>query len=91
MTISQKRKIIKRIQDLEHDISTLEDVRLRVASSGYASATLTSSGGSRSYTRLDIDKISQTISTLRQDIKGYRRLLAGSSPAMPSQIYTVYC
>lgn len=91
MTISQKRKIIKRIQDLEHDIATLEQVRTRLASSGYASATLSSSGGSQSYTRMDIGKISETIASMRQDIKGCRRLLAGSSQAMPSQIYTVYC
>lgn len=90
MTISQKRKTLKRIQDLEHDIGQLEAVRMELASSGYASASLASAGGNKSYTRVDISKVSEAIAELKAELKGQRRLLAGSSQAMPSQIYTVY-
>ena len=55
MTISQKRKILVRISELESDIDTLKKTRLEIAANGYASATLASSGGSKSYTRLSLD------------------------------------
>ena len=47
---SQKRKILTKIQSVSRDIETLKQVRLEVATSGFASATLSSGGGSRSYT-----------------------------------------
>ena len=48
---SQKRKILTKIQSISKDIEILKQVRLEVATSGYASATLSSGGGSQSYTR----------------------------------------
>lgn len=61
MTVEQKRKVLRRIVDLEHDISELKRVRMEIASSGYASATLASSGGSKSYTRQSISSVTEAI------------------------------
>lgn len=64
MTVIQQKKILTKIVQLEHDIGELKRVRLELAMSGTASATLASSGGSKSYTRIDLDKITQTIGWL---------------------------
>ena len=64
MTTIQKRKVLQRISDLEKDIEELKRCRVEVASSGYSSASLTSTGGSKSYTRTDISKITEAISAM---------------------------
>ena len=75
MTISQKRKTLQRIADVERDIEALKKVRTEVAASGYASATLASGGGSKSYTRLDLSKITEAISALTSELKKLKALL----------------
>lgn len=90
MTITQKRKILQRIVDIEADIDSLKMARTEIAKSGYASATMSSGGGSKSYTRLDLSKITETINQLMKELKGLRSQLSGSSPALPKQILTVY-
>lgn len=52
---------MKRIVGLEYDIDELKRVRKELVSSGYASASLASGGGSKSYTRLDVSKVTETI------------------------------
>lgn len=42
---------------LLRDVAALDRVIMEVAASGTASATLSSSGGSKSYTRHDLDKL----------------------------------
>lgn len=91
MTTDQKRKVLQRIAALEGDIGELKRVRMELAASGYASATLASGGGSKSYTRLDLSKVTEAISQLVRELKGLRALLCGSSKALPSKIVTVYC
>lgn len=61
MTTDQKKKVLKRIVGLEYDIDELKRVRKELVSSGYASASLASGGGSKSYTRLDVSKVTETI------------------------------
>jgi hypothetical protein len=90
MTIAQKRKAIAKIQAIESDIITLEAVRLRLASAEYASATLSSGGGSRSYTRADISRVRTTIADLKSQLSNLRKLLRGESQALGRAIYTVY-
>lgn len=75
MTTTQKRKILKRIVDIESDIETLKQARVELATNGYASATLASGGGSRSYTRLDISKLTEAISALTSELKKLKGLL----------------
>lgn len=90
MDISQKRKILKKIANIEHDIQELECVRLQLAKSEFASASMSSGGGSKSYTRMDIAKVSKTISELKSELKNTRKLLNGENQALGKPIYTVY-
>lgn len=90
MTTDQKRKILQRIVTIESDIETLKKARLDIAASGYASASLASGGGSRSYTHTDLSKISETIAQLMNELKELRVLLKGGTKALPNQIYTIY-
>lgn len=90
MNIIQKRKVLQRISDIENDIAELKKARQEVASSGYASATVSSGGGSRSYTRSDISKITEAISALTSEMKKLRALLAGGSSSIWTNILVVY-
>lgn len=90
MTITQKRKVLQRISDIENDIAELKKARQEVASSGYASATVSSGGGSRSYTRSDISKITEAISALISEMKKLRALLAGGSSSIWTDVLVVY-
>jgi len=90
MTTDQKRKVLERIVKVEADVEELKRVRQELVSNGYASASLASGGGSKSYTRLDVSKVSETIMQLSAELKSLRSLLSGRSPALPSQIITVY-
>jgi len=75
MTTEQKRKTLQRIAEIERDVETLKKARTEVAASGYASATLASGGGSRSYTRLDLSKITEAISALTSELKKLKSAL----------------
>lgn len=79
MTTVQKKKILKRIVDIEADIETLKKVRQDLLSSGYASATMSSGSGSRSYTRQDASKVSEAIAELVKELKQLRAILGNSS------------
>lgn len=95
MTIAQKRKILTRVVEIEADITELKRVRKEIAEKGYASASISSGGGSKSYSHLDLAKISTLISELTTELKGLRNLLVSdgsSDTAIPSKkIYTIYC
>lgn len=75
MTTEQKRKTLQRIADIERDVAALKKARTEIAASGYASATLASGGGSRSYTRLDLSKITEAISALTSELKKLKAAL----------------
>ena len=75
MTTLQKRKILTRIAEVEADIEELKRCRVEIAKTGYASATMSSGGGSKSYTRLDVSKITEAISALTNELKKLRAML----------------
>jgi len=91
MTAVQLKKIIAKISKLETDIEKLEEVRIRLASSEYASATISAGSGSKSYTRADLSKVNATIKTLKRQLANCRKLLNGESQGLGKAIYTVYC
>ena len=93
MTVEQKRKTLIRIQEVEREISQLKDVRAQLLANPYQSASISSGGGSRSYTVADSQKLADAIAELTEELKQLRALLGsnGSSPFMIRQIYTVYC
>lgn len=90
MTIEQKRKILEKIVQLESDIEEMKKARLEVIQTGFSSATLASSGGSKSYTRIDVDKMTSTIRELLRELAQLRDLLAGGSGLGSKQIYHIY-
>lgn len=91
MTTSQKRKILLRIQELEGEIEQLRQTRLEIARSGYASATQSGGSGSKSYTRLDLDKLAQAIAELTSELRQYKAILSGGGNLPMTETYTVYC
>lgn len=90
MTIEQQKKIMKKIVGLEQDIETLKKARLEIAVNGYSSATIASGGGSKTYSRLDLDKISNLISTLLKELTEWRNLLATENSRQIKTMVTVY-
>lgn len=93
MTTDQKRKILIRIQEVEKELSDLKDVRAQLLANPYQSASISSGGGSKSYTVADSSKLSEAIGELTEELKELRALLSngGSRPFRIGQIYTVYC
>lgn len=79
MTITQTRKILQRIVDIENDIDELKKARADIAKNGYASATMSTGGGSKSYTRLDLSKITEAISALTSELKQLKSMLMSGS------------
>ena len=92
MTTSQKKKILIRIQVLERDLETLRQVRMEVASSGYASATLSSGGGSKSYTRSSLSELTKAITEISSELNQYRTMLCngGTTGCVYKKILHVY-
>lgn len=90
MTIIQKRKIIQHIVDLENDIKELKRVRMELATSGYSSASLSSTGGSKSYTRLDMAKITDTLRELLNELNQYKNLLVVGVSKPIKTVVTIY-
>lgn len=71
------RKILIKIRDIEKEIEDLKAIRLKLASTEYKSATISSGGGSKSYTRMDMPQLESTISELMSELDQYRRMLFG--------------
>ena len=92
MTTSQKKKILIHIQVLERDLETLRQVRMEVASSGYASATLSSGGGSKSYTRSSLSELTKAITEISSELNQYRIMLCngGNTGCVYKKILHVY-
>lgn len=76
MTTIQKRKILQRMSDIESDINEIRRCRSEIATNGYASATISSGGGSKSYTRLDLSKLTEIMQSLQSEMKSLRNMLA---------------
>ena len=66
---------MQRITQLEQDIDTLKQCRLDIAANGYASATMSSGGGSKSYTRIDLSKITEAITAMTSELKKLKAML----------------
>jgi hypothetical protein len=90
MTTVQKRKILARITEAEADIEELKRCRAEIAKNGYASATMSSGGGSKSYTRLDLSKITEAIAALTSELKKLRAMLTGAGSSIWKNVLVVY-
>lgn len=90
MTVIQKRKILFKIQQLELDIEEIRRVRMQIAKTGYASATISATGGSKSYTRTDLSDLTNLLYTLTDQLQKYRILLTGNSGPLTKTYHVVY-
>lgn len=91
MTTVQKRKVLQRMSEVEKDLEELKRCRVEIAKNGYASATMSSGGGSRSYTHLDLSKITEAISALTSELKKLRAMLKNvGSQQLWSNVLVVY-
>lgn len=91
MTTVQKRKVLQRMSEVEKDIEELKRCRTEIAKNGYASATMSSGGGSRSYTHLDVSKITEAISALTSELKKLRAMLKSvGTQQLWSNVLVVY-
>lgn len=91
MTITQQRKVLQRIADVEKDIEELKKARADIAKNGYASATMSSGGGSKSYTHLDISKITEAISALTSELKQLKSMIVGGSQqSLWTNVHVIY-
>lgn len=91
MTTVQKRKVLQRMSEVEKDIEELKRCRTEIAKNGYASATMSSGGGSRSYTHLDVSKITEAISALTSELKKLRAMLKNvGTQQLWSNVLVVY-
>ena len=90
MTVIQKRKILTKISEVEADIEELKRCRSEIAKNGYASATMSSGGGSKSYTHLDISKITEAIAALTSELKKLRAMLTNSGSSLWTNVLVVY-
>lgn len=91
MQIEQKRKILERIRVIQLDLENLKQARQQALINGYASATISSGGGSKSYTKIDVAKFTEIINELNKELKDLRSLISSVNKASPKQIYTIYC
>ena len=90
MNIVQKRKILKRISDLENDIGELKRCQVEIAKCGFASASMSSGSGSKSYTRTDLTQIAKTIQALTSELEQLRGMLVNVQQTLWHTILTVY-
>lgn len=77
MSIEQTRKILLKIAQIEEDIDRLKEARMSLGTSEYVSATMSSGGGSRSYSKADVSKISSLIIALTKELSAYQRMISG--------------
>lgn len=64
---------------------------MEIAKNGYASATMSSGGGSKSYTHIDIAKITEAISALTSELKQLKAMLAGGNQqTLWTNVHVIY-
>ncbi len=90
MNTTQMRKLLVTVTKLEKDIEELKRVRMELATSGYASASLSSTGGSKSFTRLDIGKVTELIAQMSKELAQYNTMLSTGQSRSMNTIVTVY-
>ena len=80
MPTNRQAKILTRITEVSNDLTELHRVQMEIATSGSASASLSSGGGSKSYTRLDLNTIENLIRSKQVELANLRSRLTGNGP-----------
>lgn len=86
---NQKIALAKSRASLAGDIAALDAAIRQIAASGFASATLSSGGGSQSYTRLDLGQLRALRAELAARLAAVNSALAGRSSLGIRHIVTV--
>lgn len=71
---------INRVNELAKDIRELEKTIREIRVSGYASASLSSGGGSKSYTRADLNTLVAELSRLKSELAAASRIAGFNAP-----------
>lgn len=78
-----------RIAECQREIGELKRARFELGMASTQSATISSGTGSKSYTRIDLPKITELINELSRELRQLRTLLT-NSPLPMKHIVTVY-
>jgi hypothetical protein len=89
MNIHRQRDVLERIQNLRKDIERMEAARTEAAVNGYASASISSTNGSKSWTRMSLSEITKVLESLECRLESLRRLL--KDRGLQSTIYQIWC
>jgi hypothetical protein len=90
MNYIKKKKIIERMAEVQESLDVLKQARIDALAKGYASATISSGGGSKSYTRYSPDQFTQVINELLKELSQLRNLLVTGVSSPIKTIVTVY-
>ena len=87
--MTKKQQLLAARTNLERQIRAVDKAMEEIAVSGTTSATLSAGGGSKSYTRLDIDKLQRFRDRLVDRLVAVRQALRGEAPGLPRHISIV--
>ena len=90
MTEYQKKKILQKIQETKAALEVLRNARLEAVANGYSSASISSGGGSQSYTRYTPDQFTALIRELEEELRQYICLLRNGTTTPFRRIETVW-
>lgn len=90
MTVYQKKKVLKKIEEIKENIEVLREARLEAMLNGYASASISSGGGSKSYSRFTPEQYSTLIAELERELKQYMSLIVNGTTTPFRTIATIW-
>lgn len=90
MTTYQKRTILERMAQTQENIDILKQARIEAVANGFASATISTTGGSKSYSRISPEQITKVIDELLKELEQLRNMLATGRAKTIHTIPTVY-
>ena len=90
MTVNQKRTILERMAQTQENIEILRQARIEAVANGFASATISTTGGSKSYSRVNPEQITKVIDELLKELEQLRNLLLTGHAKTIHTIPTIY-
>ena len=90
MTVYQKKKVLQKIAEIEQNIDVLKEARLEAMANGYASASISSGGGSKSFSRFTPEQYSKLIAELERELRQYMSLIVNGTTTPFRTIATIW-
>jgi len=91
MSAQSRDNLIKNKRRLLTWINEIDRARQAIAVNGYASATISAGGGTKSYTRLDLDDLKQLRTDYADRVAQINRRLVGVSPTGIRRVMVTRC